>query len=64
MYILAGVIILVSGCALLWAFMPAPGRSAARREWIEISVAIMVTTALGLGLMLVVSEIGGLLLGQ
>jgi hypothetical protein len=61
---LAGVAILISGFGLLRAFRLEPGQSSARGEWLEITVAITVTAAMGVGLMLVIGEIGGLVLSR
>jgi hypothetical protein len=64
MMTLAGVAMLVAAIGLLWAFRPTPGQNVARAEWIEISVAITVTTGIAVGLMLPIGEIGALLLSQ
>jgi hypothetical protein len=64
MMALAGVGILVAGVALLQAFRPAPGQTVQRAEWIDVSVAITVTTALACGAMLAAAGIAGFLFPQ
>lgn len=55
---------MVAGLVLLQVFRPAPGQIVKRSDWLDTTVAVAVTAALGCGAMAVIAGIAGLLFPQ
>ena len=57
---LVGFGMLVAALALLRNFRPRPGQVASRPEWIDVSVSILITASLAVGLMMTIAGVGSL----